>query len=146
MEYESAARDALRDLETDRAALAGRIVAPAWLHATFALVAAGYVVLPALDESIRRPMLWGLVVAVLLLLWAHRRFTGIRPRTVGGRAWAVFAAAAAAALALYSVSLGLVASLSPWWALAPALVCFGAVWWANVAFERLTRENVRDGR
>ncbi|BBG00016.1 MULTISPECIES: hypothetical protein [Pseudonocardia] len=145
MENESAARDALRDLETDRSALAGRIAAPAWLHAAFGLVAAAYVLMPAFGETARVQSVWGLAVVVLVLLWVHRRFTGIRPRAVGGRAWAVCGLTVVAVLLLLSVSLGLVASLSPWWAVAPAVVCFGVVWWANVAFERLTREKLRRG-
>jgi len=145
MESDSSARDALRDLESDRAALAGRLAAPPWLHAAFALVAAWYVALPAFGEAVRRPAVWGLAFAVVALLWVHRRATGIRPRAVGPRAWGVFAVACVAVLVLLSVSLGLAASLSPWWALVPAAVCFGVVWWANVAFERLTRENVRRG-
>ncbi|GAA1389559.1 hypothetical protein GCM10009613_28750 [Pseudonocardia kongjuensis] len=143
MENESVARDALRDLESDRAALAGRIAAPAWLHAAFALAAAWYVLVPAFGESVRAPAVWVLALVLLVLLWLHRRITGIRPRSVGGRGWAVFAVACVAVLALLVVSLGLVASLSPWWALVPAVVCFGVVYWANVAFERLTRENLR---
>ena len=50
-------------------------------------------------------------LGLLVLLWLHRRITGIRPRSVGGRGWAVFAVACVAVLALLVVSLGLVVGL-----------------------------------
>lgn len=144
-ERPTAAWDVLRDLDADRSALAGRMAASAWVHTGFGLIAAGYVLMPVLGDELRSRTLPFLVLVVLGLLWYHRSVTGIRPTSVGARAWTVVAGAAVAILVLFSVSLGLVASLSPWWAVVPAVAAFGLVRWANTAFEKLTREHVRRG-
>jgi hypothetical protein len=47
---------------------------------------------------------------------------------------------------LLSTSYGLVASLSPWWVLTPAAVCFVVVLIGGRWFDRLYREDLGHGR
>ena len=143
---DGSAEEVLRGLEADRTALAGRMAAPGWIHVAFALVAAGYVLLPVFDDGVRDGLLPFLLVVVLALIWYQRSVTGIRAGAVGAPAWGVFLVTVVAILALVSVSFALVASLSPWWAAVPAAVCFVVVLSANRWFERLSREHVRRGR
>lgn len=144
---ESAARDTLRELDTDRSILARRICAPAWVHFGFALVVAGFLVMPAFGDDARFTSAPFLLLALLALSWYQHSVTGIRPKAVGVglRAWGVATVATIAVLVLYSVSLGLVAEFPPWSAVFPAAAGFGVAWSANVAFERRTREHVRRG-
>ncbi|MFC4460505.1 hypothetical protein ACFO4M_19120 [Pseudonocardia nematodicida] len=141
-----AARDVLRDLDADRSALSGRMAAPAWTHVAFALLAAGFVLSPAFSGGLRAALVPVLVLLTVVLLGYQQSTTGVRARGVGARAWLAFAGALVGVLVLLSVSYGLVASLSPWWVLAPAAVAFGIVLAANIAFERSTREHLRRGR
>lgn len=143
----STARDTLHELDTDRSVLARRICAPAWVHLGFAPVFAGFLVTPAFGDDALHISAPILPLAVLALSWYQYSVTGIRPKAIGVglHAWSVVAVAAIAVPVLYSVSLGLVAEFSRWWALAPATAGFGVTWWATVAFERRTREHVRHG-
>lgn len=146
MENDSAAaRAALSGLQSDRAALAGRIAAPAWTHAAFGVVAAGFVAGPAVVSNVRAVLFPVLLCVAIALMWYQRTATGVQARSIGPRAWVVVGAALVVILAMFSVSMGLVASLSPWWVIAPAVVALGVAWWANVTFERLTQDNVRRG-
>lgn len=141
-----AAHDVLRHLDADRTALAGRMSAPGWTHVAFALLATGFVVLPGFADGVRPWAHPFLALAVGGLLWYQHSVTGVRARSAGPRAWAAFGGAVVAVLVLLMVSLGLAASLSPWWVIAPGVLTFVVVLAANRAFERFTVEHVRHGR
>ncbi|GAA1121676.1 hypothetical protein [Citricoccus alkalitolerans] len=141
------AQQLLRDLESDRAALAERLTAPGWLYPLFALIVAGYVATPALRSSEPRNAVVGILIAgTIVLLLAYHRLSGVRVRRIGVRGGALLAGLLVMTLLLLSTSYGLVASLSAWWVLAPAAVCFVVVLIGGRWFDRLYREDLGHGR
>ncbi|GAA4283730.1 hypothetical protein GCM10022261_12610 [Brevibacterium daeguense] len=141
------AQQLLRELEFDRAALAGRLAAPGWLYPLFALIVAGYVATPALRSSEPRNAVVGiLIVGTIVLLFAYQRLSGVRIGRIGVRGGALLGGLLVVTLVLLSTSYGLVASLSAWWVLAPAAVCFVVVLIGGRRFDRLYREDLGRGR
>lgn len=143
------AQQVLSALDSDRAALADRLQAPWWLHAVVALIVAGYVALPALWPDGVRWVAYGLVVCGgFAAQIAYRRIAGVRvsKRKVWQVELAAGAALAALLLLLISTSFGLVASLSPWWVLAPTTAAFAIALVLSRWFERIYREALRRDR
>lgn len=141
------AQQLLHDLESDRAALAERLAAPGWLYPLFALITAGYVATPALRSSEPRNVVVGiLIVGTIVLLLAYRRLSGVRIGRIGARGGVLLGGLLVVTLLLLSTSYGLVASLSAWWVLAPAAVCFVVVLIGGRWFDRLYREDLGHGR
>lgn len=137
------AQQLLRDLDSDRAALAERLAAPGWLYPLFALIVAGYVATPALRSSEPRNAVVGiLIVGTLVVLLAYQRLSGVRVGRIGVRGGALLGGLLVVTLLLLSTSYGLVASLSPWWVLAPAAGCFVVVLIGGRCFDRLYREDL----
>jgi hypothetical protein len=140
------AREALRELASDRATLADRLAAPWWLYPVFGLTAAGYVATPAIrSDEARHTVVGILIVAGVILLLVYRRLSGIRVSRTGGRGAAVLVGLLMATLLLLSTSHGLVSLVSVWWVLAPTVVCFLTVLVLGQWFDRLYRENLRRG-
>lgn len=141
------AQQLLRDLDSDRAALAARLAAPGWLYPLFALIIAGYVATPALRSSEPRNAVVGiLIVGTIVLLLAYHRLSGVRVGRIGLRGGALLGGLLVVTLLLLSTSYGLVASLSLWWVLAPAAVCFVVVLIGGRRFDRVYREDLGHGR
>jgi hypothetical protein len=129
------AQQALRDLDSDRATLAQRLAAPAWLYPLVALITAGFVATPAIRSDAARNAVVGiLLVASIGLLLAYQRLSGVRIGRTGISGSGLLAGLLVATLLLLSVSYGLVSLVSAWWVLAPAaasfvLVLAGGRWW-----------------
>lgn len=140
------AQQLLRDLDSDRAALAERLAAPGWLYPLFAMIVAGYVATPALRSSEPRNAVVGiLIVGTIVVLVTYQRLSGVRVGRIGVWGGVVLAGLLVVTLLLLSTSYGLVASLSPWWVLAPAAVCFVVVLAGGRWFDRLYREDLGHG-
>ena len=140
------AQHALRDLGSDRAALAERLAAPWWLYPLSALIVAGFVATPAIKSDETRNAVVGLLIAgFIVLLLAYQRLSGVRVGRIGTRGSALVVGLLVATLLLLSTSYGLVASFSAWSVLAPAVVCFVMVLIGGRRFDRLYRENLSRG-
>ncbi len=140
------AQQLLRDLDSDRAVLAERLTAPGWLYPLFALIVAGYVATPAIRSSEPRNAVVGiLIVSTIVVLLAYQRLSGVRAGRIGVRGGALLGGLLVVTLLLLSTSYGLVASLSAWWVLAPAAVCFVVVLVGGRWFDRLYREDLGRG-
>lgn len=137
----------LEELQADRARLVEKVRAPKWLAPGFGLIAASYVMTPAFPgEGARDFVMITAPVAGILLVALSFRVTGIKFTRFGVQAWAAFAAAVAGSLALFSVSLGLVASGLLWWIAIPTVVAFVWVFWlASLIFSSM-RERLRHVR
>jgi CHASE2 domain-containing sensor protein len=89
---------------------------------------------------------WVAIAAAVVLLALLRRSTGIRFRRAGARAVLLVAAALLGCLALFSISLGLVAQGLAWGVAITALAAFGLVTWlSTLAFRAAVREIARRG-
>jgi hypothetical protein len=140
------AQQALRDLGSDRAALAERLAASWWLYPLSALIVAGFVATPAIQSDEPRNAVVGLLIAgCIVLLFAYQRLSGVRVGRIGARGGALLVGLLVTTLLLLSTSYGLVASVTPWSALAPAVVCFVMVLIGGQRFDRLYRENLSRG-
>jgi hypothetical protein len=141
------AQQLLRELDSDRVALAERLAAPGWLYPLFALIVAGYVATPALRSSEpRNAVVGGLIVGTIVVLLAYQKLSGVRVGRIGLRGGVLLGGLLAVTLLSLSTSYGLVASLNPWWVLAPAAVCFVVVLIGGRWFDRLYREDLGRGR
>jgi hypothetical protein len=139
----------LRDLASDRQALADGVRLPKALLVALGGVAGWWVALAATatpGENYEPPASgWLGLVAVLVIMHLIRRETGIRFRKMGTRAAMATIAILAVCIALLSISLGLV-SLGARWAVAlTSLSAFGLVTWLagivyRSALERLRRD------
>jgi hypothetical protein len=140
------AQRVLRDLDSDRVALADRITAPRWLYPLFGLVVAIFIATPAIPAVGARNLVDAILFAVAIgLLFAYQRRSGVRIGRVGPRGAGLLVGMLVLTLVLLSTSFGLVSLLSAWWVLAPALVGFVAVSFAGRWFDRLYRENLHRG-
>ncbi len=140
------AQQLLCGLDSDRATLAERLAAPWWLYPLFALIVAGFVATPAIRSDDSRNAIVGLLIAgTIVLLLAYQRLSGVRIGRTGARGGALLVGLLGATLLLLSTSYGLAASLSAWWVLAPAAVCFVTVLVGGRWFDRLYRENLSRG-
>jgi hypothetical protein len=141
---------ALDGLHSDREALAARITEPRWHLAGFGAVALAWVaqaatLSPGADYEPPTTS-WVAIAAAVVLLALLRRSTGIRFRRAGARAVLLVAAALLGCLALFSISLGLVAQGLAWGVAITALAAFGLVTWlSTLAFRAAVREIARHG-
>lgn len=143
----AAADEALQQLDSDRARLADRLAAPAWLYLAFAVLAAGYVATPAIpSDGGRSTAVGALMAASILLGTGYRRLSGVRVRRTGPRGAGLLWVGLLTVLLLLSTAFGLVASLPSVWVLAPATVCLVVVLLVGLRFDRHYRENLRRGR
>ena len=134
--------DILRELDSDRAALATRVRTPWWLSAGFGLVAALVVVRPAAGESGSGGILPALALG-LVLLWAYRRATGVKLGRLGAMPWVVSAVALVLVLGLFSTALGLASFDLHGWVALPTAVAFAVGVGATCAFTAAARERMR---
>jgi hypothetical protein len=136
---------ALDGLHADREALAAGIVEPRWHLAALGAVAGAWVAqaattTPGADYEAPTST-WLALVAVFALMVLIRHRTGIRFRRVGARAALLVVGILAACLALFSISLGLVAQGLGWAVALTALAAFGLVTWlAGLAFRAAVAE------
>ncbi|RIJ52251.1 hypothetical protein DZG00_05695 [Clavibacter lycopersici] len=141
---------ALRDVQADREALASRIPEPRWHLAGFGAVALAWVaqaaaLSPGADYEAPTTS-WVAVAVAVILLVLIRRSTGIRFRRVGARAGLLVAAAVLVCLALFSISLGLVALGLGWAVAITAIAAFLLVTWlSTLAFRAAVRQIARRG-
>jgi K+ transporter len=139
----------LRNLASDRQALADNVRVPRALLAALGGVAAWWVALAATaspGENYEPPVSgWLVLVAVLVIMHLIRRETGIRFRKMGARAAMATIAILAVCLILFSISLGLV-SFGAYWAVGlTSLSAFVLVTWlAGIAY-RSALDQLRDG-
>jgi hypothetical protein len=137
--------DILRELDSDRAALATRVRTPWWLSVGFGIVAALFVVRPAADESASGGILPALALGVVLL-WAYRRATGVRLGRLGAMPWLLTGAALVVVLALYTAALGLASFDLHGWVALPTAAAFAVGVGAAYAFTASARERMRSVR
>jgi hypothetical protein len=137
-------RTLLAEMHRDRAALSERAKLPRWFSLAVGLVLAGWVASPAVNAGRSSMAYVFAVVAVLLLISAARRSTGVRYAGLGRRGWFVGTALLVCALGLYSISLALVSLNLSWWVIAPSLVMFSAGWVGVHAMNEAAREELRE--
>ncbi|WP_165069604.1 hypothetical protein [Marisediminicola senii] len=129
----------LDDLAADRAAVADAVRVPRGLMAAFGGVAAYWVAgaasaTPGVNYEPPTTGWLALVVALVIAHLVHRE-VGIRFRTMGAKAYGALAAIVLSCLALFSVSLGLVASGLTWAVVLTSLAAFAlTTWLAGVAY------------
>lgn len=131
----------LNQLARDRARLDARTRMPFWAPVAFAVVAALWVASPAMGDA-RTNYVFALVAAVLVADLA-RRWTGLRAKAVGPRAWALTVLWLVVTLLMYSISLGLVAGQLPLWVLVPAVVAGVTTWFCIRAADACARAGLR---
>ncbi|MFB0833675.1 hypothetical protein ACX8Z9_07810 [Arthrobacter halodurans] len=139
----------LRDLASDRQALADGVRVPKSLLAALGGVAAWWVAAAATaspGEAYEPPTSgWLALVAVFVVLHLIRRETGIRFRRMGTRATMATLAMLLVCLTLFSISLGLVSFGARWAVVLTSVAAFGLVTWlAGIAYrsalDRLRRD------
>lgn len=136
----------LDEMRRDRTALSERARMPRWFAPAVGLALASWVGSPAVTPG-RDPVAYVVAIAaILLLVDAARRSTGVRHAGLSVRGWVVGSALLATALVLYSSSLALVSLDLSWWVVAPALVMFGAGWVGVRAMTEAAREALREVR
>lgn len=137
----------LRDLDADRASLAGRMAAPWWLYPAFGVIIALYVASPAIEsEATRRVVVQLAMASSVVLLFVYHRISGVRVSRVGVRGAVRLGVLVCAILALLSTSFGLASFDAQWWIAIPAAVSFGLVVILGRWFDRLYRDELRRGR
>jgi hypothetical protein len=139
----------LRNLASDRHALADNVHVPRALLAAIGGVAAWWVALAATaspGENYEPPVSgWLALVAVLVIMHLIRRETGIRFRKMGARAAVATIAILAVCLVLLSVSLGLVSLGARWAVVLTSLSAFGLVYWLAGVVYRSAVDRLRRG-
>jgi hypothetical protein len=139
-------RTLLDEMHHDRAALSERAKMPRWFSPAVGLVLASWVGSPAVGpDRDSESYIFGLM-AVLLLIEAARRSTGVRHAGLGVRGWSVGMALLVSAMGLYSASLALVSLNLSGWVIAPTLAMFGAGWMGVHAMNEAARETLRGVR
>jgi hypothetical protein len=138
------AQNILDELQRDRAVLSQQAQTPRWFSPAVGLALASWVGSPAVAPARDSAYYLFVVVAVLLLLGAARRSTGVRYAGLGVRGWFFGLALLLAALGLYSASLALVSLSLPWWVIAPTLAMLGAGWLGAHAMSETAREDLRE--
>lgn len=139
----------LRELASDRQALADGVQVPKTLLAALGGVAAWWVAGAATaspGENYEPPTSgWLALVAVLVILHLIRHETGIQFRKMGARAVMASTAILLVCLTLFSISLGLMSFDARWAVLLTSVSAFGLVTWlAGIAYhsalDRLRRD------
>jgi len=136
----------LAELAADRATLADRAKPPRWLAPGFGLIAAAYVIGPALGEGYRTSIPVLAFIAAVVLVALYYRATGIRISRVGAAGWGILAGALIGSLVLLSVSFGLVSFGLHWWVIVTAVVAFALVTWLATRFTASAVDRVRRDR
>ena len=140
---------ALNTLTEDRERLASAIQVPRALLAAYGCLAAWWVGAAAVSapgEDYEPPTSgWLAMVGVLVITHLIQRETGLRLRSMGPRAGFAVAGIIAVCLALFSVSLGLVASGMIWAVALTSLAAFATTTWlAGIAY-RSAADQLRHG-
>lgn len=139
----------LRDLASDRQALADGVQVPKTLLAALGGVAAWWVAAAATvnpGENYEPPTSgWLGLVAVLVIVHLIRRETGIRFRKLGVRAVRATTAILVVCLTLFSISLGLVSFGARWAVVLTSLSAFGLVTWLAGIVYRSALDRLRRG-
>lgn len=136
----------LDELQRDRAVLSERAKVPRWFPLAVGLALACWVGSPAAGRGRDSASYLFVVVAVLLLVGAAKRSTGVRYAGLGVRGWLIGATLLITALGLYSASLALVSLNLPWWVIAPSLAMLVAGWLGVHALSESAREDLREVR
>jgi hypothetical protein len=134
------ATDVLNTLSADRHRLADGVEVPWALLVAFGALSAGWVATAATTDpgaTYRPPTSgWLALLGALVVAYLIRRRTGIRFRAMGaGAGWAV-TGIIVTCLALFSVSLGLVASGLTWAVALTSLAAFAVTTWLAVVAHR----------
>jgi hypothetical protein len=143
------ATDVLNTLSADRERLADGVDVPWVLLVAFGALGAGWVATAATTDpgpDYQPPAAgWLALVGALVIVYLIRHQTGIRFRAMGaGAGWAV-TGIVVACLALFSVSLGLVASGVTWAVVLTSLAAFAVTTWlAAVAYRSAVTKMRRD--
>jgi hypothetical protein len=142
------AREALRALEVDRAALAERVRSPWWYHLVLGVIVAAFAASPAVESTSTRSMLVTFAcVGLVFLVLAYRRVTGFSvSRAAGPRSRARVVAVLVAVALLFLASMVLAATGAVAWVLAVAAAAFLAVLVGGRDYDRVYGEELRRGR
>lgn len=131
----------LDQLQHDRARLDEATRTPWWVPAGLALIAAIWVLSPALvPPSVSYALA---VVGVLALLHGARRQTGLRASVRGPRTWALAALWLLLTMLAYSVALGLAAADLVVWVGLPAAAAAAVTYLSARTVDRWAREALR---
>jgi hypothetical protein len=141
------AAEILDELDADRQRLAERTQAPSWLAPGFGLLAALYVLMPALPGEPRSSgfVTTALIVGIAMVYLSHRT-TGLKFSRFGAQAWLALSGAVLGTLILFSVALGLAALDLHWWIIVPAAATFGLVLWLSRVVFSSMRKSLSHGR
>lgn len=139
-------RTVLAEMHRDRAMLQDRAKMPRWFSIAVGTVLASWVASPAVDPDRTAGSYVFALVAILLLLGAARRSTGVRHAALGKGGWLTGIALLAIATALYSTSLALVSLNLSWWVIAPSVAMLIAGWAGVHAMSEAAREGLREIR
>jgi hypothetical protein len=142
-----AAAEILDELQADQKRLADRTQAPRWLAPGFGVLAALYVLMPALPGEPRSGgfVTTALIVGIVMVYLSYRT-TGIKFSRFGTSAWLALAGAVIGTLVFFSVALGLAALNLHWWIILPAAATFGLVLWLTRVIFASMRKTLTDGR
>lgn len=118
------AREALRDLDSDGAALAERVVTPPWYHPVVALFVVIFVVSTAIPGPASMIVLAIAVVGLVLVTIAYQRRYGVATsRPAGPRSRRILSAMITVMVVCMLSGLAIkFTEVSPWWSLIPAVV------------------------
>jgi hypothetical protein len=136
-----AAAEILKELQADQERLAERTQAPRWLAPGFGVLAALYVLMPALPGDPRSSgfVTTALVVGIAMVYLSYRT-TGVKFARLGVQARLALAGAVIGTLIFFSVALGLAALNLHWWIIAPATATFCLVLWlTRVSFSSIRK-------
>lgn len=141
------AEQALQTLDADRASLSDQLMAPPWYYPVLAVITAGYVASPAINNATASNIFGGILIGVYVaLLLTSPRIFRVRVGRTGPRATMIMVGLSIAVLLMLSVSLALVSLLSAWWVLVPSIGCFVVTLGAGQWFDRTYRARVRHGQ
>lgn len=145
--FQAQAERALHTLDADRALLADRVAAPRWFYPVLAIVAAGFVARPAAPSELVGNVVGGALVGVYIaLLMSYSWGSQIRVGRSRPRAVMILIGLIGALVAVQIVSVVLVNLLSPWWVLAPSIVCLTVTLGVGLWFDRAYQDMVRRGQ
>lgn len=134
-------------LKKDRQAIASGKLLPCWFHPAMAVVAAAYVIAPALPNGgpSSSGFLFGLVATGALVYFAQRE-SGIKFFHGSLKSQLILVLMLIVLLAGISVTFGLVSFTLNWWAIAPAFGVFVAVLVLSIFYEKSLKNVIIRGR
>lgn len=138
----------IEQLQIDRNHLAQRSLFPQWFHFATGVIAALYVISPALPGNEERSsgFLFAFIATLVLLAVAQKE-TKIKASSGGLRGSLTLLAMLVIILVGYSVALGLVSlGLSVWWCSIPALSVFLSVYSLSPYYEKTIKSRIRYGK